>query len=568
MKRILALITISLIYNSAKAQTNYGTGAGTQGASHTYYGYYAGNAAQSVSYENSFIGNSSGRLTTTGYGNTAVGFNTLRNNVGGYWNTVIGAAAMFQNTSGYRNVAIGRSALYNNTSGIYNVASGYNALFSNTTGYNNTAIGSYSLNENTSGDNNTGLGYQTLYSNTGGSGNLAIGGGALYSNLTGHWNVANGLNTLYENTSGTANTAAGSGALRQNTTGSLNTATGYAASSTTTTGTQNAAFGAYTLVSGTGSYNSAFGSYALYADRQICSGSYNSAFGAKAGPAVSDSPCDFNNTTALGAMALVTASNQVRIGNSSVTSIGGQVSWTTLSDGRFKREIRNDVAGLDFINQLKPVSYILDKTAINTFLRIPDSIVADSESARRIPARQVGFVAQEVDELVKKSGYVFSGVEVPQNDNDPYTIRYAEFVVPLVKAVQELTAKVDEQQKQMITNDERHTRELMALKEMLRQYGVSQLPDGHPSTGAALYQNNPNPYSGTTAIHMELPEEARHASIIVYNLEGKQLKDIEVSERGATAINVSGSEFNPGMYLYALIVDGRIIDTKRLVLTK
>jgi hypothetical protein len=90
-------------------------------------------------------------------------------------------------------------------------------------------------------------------------------------------------------------------------------------------------------------------------------------------------------------------------------------------------------------------------------------------------------------------------VEVPQNDNVLYTIRYAEFVVPLVKAVQELTAKVDERQKQMIAKDETHTRELMALKQMLRQYGVSLLPDGPPSNGAALYQNNPNPYSGTTA---------------------------------------------------------------------
>ena len=49
----------------------------------------------------------------------------------------------------------------------------------------------------------------------------------------------------------------------------------------------------------------------------------------------------------------------------------------------------------------------------------------DVESARRLPTRHVSFVAR-VDDLVKKSGYLFNGVEVPQNNNDPYTIRYAE----------------------------------------------------------------------------------------------------------------------------------------------
>ena len=66
--------------------------------------------------------------------------------------------------------------------------------------------------------------------------------------------------------------------------------------------------------------------------------------------------------------------------------------------------------------------------------------------------RQTGFVAQEVEAIVKKTGYVFSGVDAPENENDPYGIRYAEFVVPLVKAVQELSAKVEEQKKKELKN--------------------------------------------------------------------------------------------------------------------
>ena len=164
---------------------------------------------------------------------------------------------------------------------------------------------------------------------------------------------------------------------------------------------------------------------------------------------------DLNNTTALGYLAVPTASNQVRIGNTSVTSIGGQVEWTAFSDGRFKKDIKEDVSGLEFINELRPVSYTVDKAGLNKFLHVNDSSSNQAE-AKSIPVRQTGFVAQEVEAIVKKTGYVFSGVDAPENENDPYGIRYAAFVVPLVKAVQELTViskaheKNEEQQLEQI----------------------------------------------------------------------------------------------------------------------
>jgi len=45
------------------------------------------------------------------------------------------------------------------------------------------------------------------------------------------------------------------------------------------------------------------------------------------------------NSTALGNGAQATAANTIRIGNASVTSIGGQVGWTTVSDKRDKKDI-------------------------------------------------------------------------------------------------------------------------------------------------------------------------------------------------------------------------------------
>jgi hypothetical protein len=535
MKYILMLLLTSLIFTVTSAQTHYGSSAGTQGAAHSYFGYYAGNAALNTSYENSFFGTSSGRVTTTGFGNTAVGSNSLRYNTTGYWNTAIGTSAMLLNTDGFRNTAIGRMALRANTIGNYNVANGYNAMLFNTEGSDNTATGSASL-----------------YSNIGGSYNVAIGRDALYSNTVGSINTAIGYQALYSVIDGFANTATGANALRVNT-GGMNTAMGAHAMASVDQGEGNAAFGYSSLGKREGSYNTAFGALSL-ADVDVigfCTGSFNSALGYRSG-SISYEACEATNTTALGANTRITASNQIRLGDANVTSIGGQVQWSVLSDGRFKKDLKKDVSGLDFINQLNPVSYILDKKAINTFLRIPDSLQVDNEAARKAPPRQIGFVAQEVEAIVKKSGYVFSGVEAPQNENDPYTIRYAEFVVPLVKAVQELSSQVADLQQQ--------------LKKYTNEPTMDQ--QGTMGTGAFLYQNNPNPFSNTTEIRMELPETTGQANIIVYNLEGKQLKNIEVNERGKTGVTISGNELSAGMYLYALILDGKVVDTKRLILTQ
>jgi hypothetical protein len=72
---------------------------------------------------------------------------------------------------------------------------------------------------------------------------------------------------------------------------------------------------------------------------------------------------------AIGNTATVNASNKVVIGNSSVTSIGGYANWSNFSDGRFKRNVKEDVPGLAFITKLRPVTYTLDVDAINDFIQ-------------------------------------------------------------------------------------------------------------------------------------------------------------------------------------------------------
>ena len=86
--------------------------------------------------------------------------------------------------------------------------------------------------------------------------------------------------------------------------------------------------------------------------------------------------------------------------------------------------------------------------------------------------------------------------------------------------------------------------------------------------GAVLYQNAPNPFSQDTEIKFYIPENVKVAQLCIYNMQGTQIKQILITQRGEGLRWISGSELSAGMYLYALIADGKEVDTKRMILTK
>lgn len=402
---------------------------------------------------NTAIGSKTLYANTTGNSNTAVGYRTLTSNTTGNQNTAAGFSAMYFNASGNSNSAYGYQSLYNNTTGGVNTAIGYQAMYSNISGADNTVTGYQSLFHNNGGHANTAIGTQALFSNNGSS-NTAVGYRSLYANAAGsastavgfqalHWNqssnnTAIGNSALYNNTSGVYNTAVGSASLLNNSTGSSNTAIGLnALYHNGSDGHNNTAIGAYALdLTAASQFNTAIG-YA--AGRANPLGWNNTFIGAGA-----DGFAGIYNAVGLGMNSICTGNSQVRLGNTSTSSIVGQVGYSTQSDGRFKRNIKENVKGIDFIMRLRPVTYELDIQGLNKKLGIADTntyyqrAVADQEKTIF-----TGFIAQEVERAAVESGYEFSGVDKPKNDQDLYALRYAEFVVPLVKAAQEQQLLLD-----------------------------------------------------------------------------------------------------------------------------
>ena len=441
----------------------------TAGRGNTAIGSYA-LSSNTKGLNNTAIGYPALYSNTTGVGNTAIGYYALRSNTTGWSNTANGSSDLYSNTTGVGNTAIGSSALRSNTTGGGNTANGFEVLNFNTTGNFNTANGYFSLYSNTTGGANTSNGNRALYYNTTGEGNTANGYEALYNNDDGSYNTANGFRALYStkfdtfsvwignntangsyalfsNSNGYDNTATGSSALYSNTTGYRNTSAGSYALYSNTTGNSNAANGYEALYSNTtGYHNTANGSYALYFNT---TGGGNTAFGYSAGVSLKN----LSNSTAIGHYATVSSNNRVRIGNSSISRIGGQVAWTNLSDGRIKENVKEAVPGISFISELRPVTYTINtrKQDEITMQAMPDSIkevrmLSDEEYLKSSSIVRTGFIAQEVEEAARKVGFDFDGVSAPENETDLYGIRYAEFVVPLVKAVQEQQEMIESQQ--------------------------------------------------------------------------------------------------------------------------
>ena len=317
--------------------------------------------------------------------------------VNNFNSTAVGIDTLINGTTGGNNTALGSNALKSNADGWYNVAIGSDAM-KDATGssvYYNIAIGSQSLRKTTSGGN-TAVGVNTLLENLSGQGNTAIGEYAMEKNIDGLYNTALGGGALYNNQTQDYNTAIGKGALSSNT---------------------------------------------LY-----------------------------SNCTGVGANATaLSANNQVQLGDSSTST------WTygavqNRSDLRDKAEVRDTVLGLDFINELRPVDYKWDmrddyRTEMPTTLG--QDATEEEKEAYKIAMDEWlesckvenlnhdgthirnryhhGLIAQEVQDVIEASGVDFGGFQDHKvnGGGDVLSLGYSELIAPMIKAIQELTARIN-----------------------------------------------------------------------------------------------------------------------------
>lgn len=303
----------------------------------------------------------------------------------------------------------------NPTNGTLNTAVGTNAMEALTNGISVTAIGVDAYKAG-NGVNDTAIGNKAFIGLNGVTyGNTAVGAAAFFN-----------INTATQGNSGL-----GLGCGDQLTSGNFNTFVGYVAGGQISSGSYNTTLGARTSgigVAASGDHNLFLGTNACQqyggGDGNVVMGSWDSA------PPYYNLQTGANNIV-IGrnaTKATLTASDSITLGNSSNNVLRCAVtSITSLSDARDKKEITELSAGLDFVNTLKPVEFVWD----------------DRNEDGRHDVKDFGFIAQDLKQSQEDTELADTLKLVYEENPEKLEASYGKLIPILVKAIQDLTAKVE-----------------------------------------------------------------------------------------------------------------------------
>lgn len=237
--------------------------------------------------------------------------------------------------------------------------------------------------------------------------------------------------------------------------------------------------------------------------------------------------------------------------------------YVNFSDSTIKTNITPLESSLEKLKQLRGVSfnYIADLDETDNSFSMAATPEIREQMAEERTRKRVGLIAQEVEE-------VFPEVVRTQFDGKK-GVMYTDLVGVLIAAINEM--------------EEKYTVQISSLQE---QWNATQAvlyanngtrpkieqQDIRPDVDfskTVLYQNTPNPFKQETTIAYRLPSGIQDAALCIYNLNGTQLKkyDLDTSVI-SNSITVEGATLMPGMYIYALIIDGQMVVSKRMVLTE
>lgn len=164
-----------------------------------------------------------------------------------------------------------------------------------------------------------------------------------------------------------------------------------------------------------------------------------------------------------------------------------------------------------------------------------------------------GFIAQEVES-------VFPELVKTDSITKLKAIDYDGMIPVLLSCIKEQQNKIEALEASV--NELTSTPKQNAQKRIITSSKTTET-----DLGNTLYQNAPNPFSQSTVIEYYVKESVKDARICIYNMNGSQLKSIKITENEAGSITINSRDLKAGMYLYSLIADGNLVDTKRMVLT-
>ena len=185
---------------------------------------------------------------------------------------------------------------------------------------------------------------------------------------------------------------------------------------------------------------------------------------------------------------------------------------------------------------------------------MPEEVIIDEAE---LPLNAIG------KQIYAKQHYSLSADEleaifpdlVYENEDGSKSINYVEMVPILVQAIGELKAEINE-----LRGNE------SARKVSAKTTAINDV-EGSVEV-LALGQNKPNPFGTSTEIEVSVPESVQSAFVYVYDLQGKKVQQVNLTARGKQTVQLNAADLTDGMYLYSLIADSKVVETRRMIVEK
>jgi hypothetical protein len=215
--------------------------------------------------------------------------------------------------------------------------------------------------------------------------------------------------------------------------------------------------------------------------------------------------------------------------------VGGSAYCTGVwqaSDRSLKKDIQQIDGALDKLLKINGKTYHL--------------ITNEKKSCDSMERKRYGFIAQEVQEILPDL------VQAVDDSSKTLAINYDGFIPLLVEALKNQQSTIQKLENEI---------------NLLKLSNITYITP-KDNSGNRLFQNVPNPFNDDTQIEYFIESNTSNALINIYNLQGAQIKSYALSQKGKSKLTIKGADLNPGIYLYTLMADGKIYDTKRMLITE
>jgi len=276
-----------------------------------------------------------------------------------------------------------------------------------------------------------------------------------------------------------------------------------------------------------------------------------------------------DNATAQDPNAVVESNFRLHVQGAAFKSDGGDL-WNVLSDKRLKRNIKKYEGGLSIIKKLNPVTYEYNGKA---------GTIDGQE--------QIGVVAQELQKVAPHMVSTFKfttaddggieyidgrpdGKKVTRTEQEYLSINASSLKWIIVDAIQEQQQIIDSQKDEIKALQA----EIVEMKAIVQAVLNNQNTDTNRQNiqldgrGAYLEQNQPNPFNHNTSIKYNIPIDATDAVVNIFGTNGQLIHSESITNTGKGELQIKAGTIAAGTYNYSLIINGNIVDTKRMVIVK